>query len=610
MDTDMVDTPEYNYWVQQLKQQREEHLQKCKDDMQNQRNADRAECKELLEKLEDENIELQAKNKELKSMSDLKYKNKVADMKQKHKASLENQRNRQLYEYKRGIQNQINTDRAECENVVQNVRAEYEDALNNANAIIKAKNTRVGNKKTPKTVAYMNHGADITEMITDNLIMDYSVEDLREMFTYFGVSDIKGLVYRIISMYMDSSKTAEMNDPQDEFKESIENGDIENVRKLLQNPNVDPGANYNWAIKYAAEYGWDEVVEVLLQDKRVDPNGAIELAIEYGWPEAVEVLLTDDRVEIDGWAVYDAIEGSGSTNEVVKLLLADPRVDPSYAENAAIQSAARWGHFEIVELLLEDPRVDPSDDDNDAIRMAADAGHLEIVKLLLENPKVRDLVLKNKTPEIAYKMLMDYDSGFKEIFSKTAFSHLPPDVLPRYVAPKLGLDKYKGMYPTVQSAEMAGANAAQQNYFYTRIHAGSTYGVERLLDDSRVNPRYDDNLAIAIAARQGHIEIVQLLLTDPRVDPSDANNRAIREAADAGHLEIVKLLLENPKVRDLVEENKTPEIAYRMLMGKYDSGFKEVFCSKNAGARIRLPPHVLTRHVAPKLGIDKYENML
>ena len=57
-------TPEYNYWIQQLKQQREEHLQKCKDDMQNQRNADRAECKELLEKLEDENIELQAKNKE------------------------------------------------------------------------------------------------------------------------------------------------------------------------------------------------------------------------------------------------------------------------------------------------------------------------------------------------------------------------------------------------------------------------------------------------------------------------------------------------------------------------------------------------------------------
>ena len=128
MDIDVVDTPEY-YCVQRLQQQR---------------NADRAECKALLEKLEDENIELQAKNKELKSMSDLKYKNKVADMEQKHKASLENQRNRQLYEYKRGIQNQINTDRAECENViknvVQNVRAEYEDALNNANAIIKARN--------------------------------------------------------------------------------------------------------------------------------------------------------------------------------------------------------------------------------------------------------------------------------------------------------------------------------------------------------------------------------------------------------------------------------------------------------------------------------------
>ena len=58
--------------------------------------------------------------------------------------------------------------------------------------------------------------------------------------------------------------------------------------------------------------------------------------------------------------------------EVVRLLIADPRVDPSAQNNKAIILAAGNGHLEVVNRLLLDSRVDPSDDSNCAIQLAAE----------------------------------------------------------------------------------------------------------------------------------------------------------------------------------------------------------------------------------------------
>jgi ankyrin repeat protein len=56
--------------------------------------------------------------------------------------------------------------------------------------------------------------------------------------------------------------------------------------------------------------------------------------------------------------------------EVVKLLLNEPRVDPSADDNCAIRLASKNGHFEVVKLLLNDPRGDPSAYNNYANRLA------------------------------------------------------------------------------------------------------------------------------------------------------------------------------------------------------------------------------------------------
>jgi hypothetical protein len=72
----------------------------------------------------------------------------------------------------------------------------------------------------------------------------------------------------------------------------------------------------------------------------------------------------------------------------LKLLLADPRVDPSVQNNQLIINAAQTGKSKIAKLLLADPRVNPADQNNQAIIKAAIWSHMEIVKLLLEDERI------------------------------------------------------------------------------------------------------------------------------------------------------------------------------------------------------------------------------
>jgi ankyrin repeat protein len=56
---------------------------------------------------------------------------------------------------------------------------------------------------------------------------------------------------------------------------------------------------------------------------------------------------------------------------------------PAESGNVAVHGAARNGHFDVVALLVADERVDPTDANNTAIRRASANGHMDIVQLLL-----------------------------------------------------------------------------------------------------------------------------------------------------------------------------------------------------------------------------------
>ena len=144
----------------------------------------------------------------------------------------------------------------------------------------------------------------------------------------------------------------------DYFFRACESGEVATVASLLLS--VDPSVDNNHAIKSASLFGQLEVVRLLLEDPRVDPNechlnSPLELACDHGHIEIVRLLLTDSRV------------------------------DPSVGNNFPIQTASHFGYVEIVRLLLEDSRVNPDADNKMALRWANNAGHTKVVQLLTEH---------------------------------------------------------------------------------------------------------------------------------------------------------------------------------------------------------------------------------
>jgi hypothetical protein len=82
--------------------------------------------------------------------------------------------------------------------------------------------------------------------------------------------------------------------------------------------------------------------------------------------------------------------------KIARILLNDPRVDPSAKDQEPLKRAARNGHVDTVKVLLNDSRVDPSALHQRSLKLAAGNGHVDIVKVLLNDPRVDPTVLNER----------------------------------------------------------------------------------------------------------------------------------------------------------------------------------------------------------------------
>lgn len=120
-----------------------------------------------------------------------------------------------------------------------------------------------------------------------------------------------------------------MNEKNKALKFQCTQGNLQAVKDLLADPQLDPcaGDNWDWGLTRACEYGNIEIVKELLQHHKINVSYAIAPA-------------------------------SGHNHiEIVRILLQDERVDPSENDKEAIKWAALYGHLEVVHLLWNESRV-------------------------------------------------------------------------------------------------------------------------------------------------------------------------------------------------------------------------------------------------------------
>ena len=193
-------------------------------------------------------------------------------------------------------------------------------------------------------------------------------------------------------------------------------GHVAVVKELISHPQIDINKVERFEgtpLLVASQNGHVEVVKTLLADERVNVNQAgrmgaspLLIASQKGHVDVVKTLLADQRADVnqarkDGTTPLSIASKFGYV-DLVRTLLNDQRVNVNQADSKGFtplylvsMMASYWGDYEerlkVVKILLADPRVDPNKvtlNDHHAISMATISGNLEAVQLLLRCPKV------------------------------------------------------------------------------------------------------------------------------------------------------------------------------------------------------------------------------
>lgn len=139
------------------------------------------------------------------------------------------------------------------------------------------------------------------------------------------------------------------------------------------------------------------------------PQEQFKEAIEKNNLTKIQLLLNDNRFDPSAYNNYYTLfaivfASQNGHSDIVKLLLSDPRVDPTDDNNFSIIMASKNGHREVVKLLLNDNRIIPAKYSNYAIQQACQNGHTDIVQLLWQNKKVKN-TLKYDNLELYNKLI-------------------------------------------------------------------------------------------------------------------------------------------------------------------------------------------------------------
>jgi len=210
-----------------------------------------------------------------------------------------------------------------------------------------------------------------------------------------------------------------------DFWEAAREGNLARVRELLEgrpcqiNPNFCHGIDQETALGVACRQLHVAVVEYLVQDERVDVNlpncrGEVPLMVVCMLESDVQarrlsrVLLQHQEIDVNhspldnGVGITPLIYAAQYNKvELVKLLLADPRVDLAAKDDdgcMAIHMACFSGSVEVMELFLSDSRTDvniPDREDLTPLFAACQEGHTEIVRMLLAHPAVDANIPRN-----------------------------------------------------------------------------------------------------------------------------------------------------------------------------------------------------------------------
>ena len=157
---------------------------------------------------------------------------------------------------------------------------------------------------------------------------------------------IEANIPRLFCQLLDKT-TISLNDAYYALQWAIEEGHPSVLSALLKNDKLD-------------------VCQIFPEDIHNSQTTPLKAAVKAGRKDILELVLLSspalDPSVIDNWAIRWAAENGNA--EVVELLLKDHRVDPADLDSYALRMACKNNHYAVVDLLLKDARSNAASDRN------------------------------------------------------------------------------------------------------------------------------------------------------------------------------------------------------------------------------------------------------
>lgn len=199
----------------------------------------------------------------------------------------------------------------------------------------------------------------------------------------------------------------------------------------------------------------------------------------------------------------------------------------------------------VIKKLLEIPNFDPYQGRPRALDEAVKEGNCGVIKVLLENKKIQLKFPNEKFFEmcIQWKMVKILELALKYDFVR-------PDVSFNMCGSIWGSSRF-----TTCLRGSSCSDSCFTTCFCSACSSGNLDIVKLFLNDKRVNPNFQNGIALELASRNRHISVVKLLLDDGRIDVNYNNYQCFINAICSGCETMIDLFLNDKRIDPSVQDN-------------------------------------------------------
>ncbi|NBO23474.1 hypothetical protein EBU94_09085, partial [bacterium] len=340
-------------------------------------------------------------------------------------------------------------------------------------------------------------------------------------------------------------------------------------------------------LNLACQNGRSDIVKMLLDNGFKPSEWSFYVSCQKGYVDIVKLLINDNRTDPNSHTNFGtALEAASNAGqyEVVKILLENPRVNPNIGGGGAIEAAIYRGHLDILKLLLDKVSIDRDLVVKNIFKKTEYYGFYlnlkMVIKTLLESPKVVKHLTKEELSKwekiIDEKLLESIYTIDKEEFQGSRASMEPhmqlnrieKGILLREISFRSWLDGV-GIHVDDNhyyvSLHVSNPDVIYFNRFdrfkdlleYLKISACLDLEMRyehgylfNLLKNAKLNLDFDNNRTIYhVCLNNSYTKELELLLKRPEIDPTFRNNVLIRKAYYYGNKDIIRILLNDERVK-------------------------------------------------------------